>query len=78
MKTLIDLHSKLQIANSTDLTNEVPEKLVYSTLEFDYKFYQNLFVILLSLFTFLIFPESPKDSDDLCEKYHTKEACAVW
>ena len=35
-------------------------------------------VLILTLFSFLIIPESPKDSEILCKKYHSNEACHVW
>ena len=78
MKTVIKPHIKLPRLSSNEPTNKFEEKLVYSAIEFDYKFYQNVFVILISSFTFLIFPESPQDSHVLCEKYHTKKACTTW
>ena len=78
MKALIKSQAKLNRVSSSDLTNKVEVKLINSAIGFDYKFYQKLFVILLSSFTFLIFPESPQDSHVLCEKYHSKEACTAW
>ena len=42
------------------------------------KFYQKLFVVLLSLSTFLIFPESPKELENICEIYNSKKLCFVW
>jgi len=44
----------------------------------DSKFYQILFVVLISLSTFLIFPESPKKLEKICESYNSKELCNVW
>ena len=42
------------------------------------KFYQKLFVLLLSLSTFLIFPESPRELENICDSYNSREACNVW
>ncbi len=42
------------------------------------KFYQKLFVVLMSLSTFLIFPESPKQLEDICEIYNPEKLCNVW
>ena len=42
------------------------------------KFYQKLFVIFISLSTFLIFPESPRKLENVCEKYNQKILCNVW
>ena len=44
----------------------------------DSKFYQKLFVILLSLSTILIFPESPRQLEYICESYNSKTLCNVW
>ncbi len=44
----------------------------------DYKFYQKLFVVLISLTTILIFPESPKEMEKICENYNSRKICNVW
>ena len=43
-----------------------------------FKFYQKLFVFLISFSTILIFPESPKELENLCESYNSREICDVW
>ena len=65
-------------ASFDDLTYQDKEKLNYSKSSVDVKFYQKLSVVILTLFSFLIIPESPKDSEVLCRKYHSVEACIVW
>ena len=42
------------------------------------KFYQKLFLLLLSLLTILIFPESPKELGNICEDYNSIKICNVW
>ena len=42
------------------------------------KFYQKLFVFLLSFSTILIFPESPKELENICESYYSRKICNVW
>ena len=44
----------------------------------DYKFYQKLFVVLISLSTILIFPESPRELENICESYNPIKICNVW
>jgi len=44
----------------------------------DFKFYQKLFVLLISFSTILIFPESPRELGNICESYSSKNACNVW
>ena len=44
----------------------------------NFKFYQKLFVLLLSFSTILIFPESPRDLENICESYNARKICNVW
>ena len=44
----------------------------------DSKFYQKLFVLIISLSTILIFPESPKELENICETYNSRISCNVW
>jgi hypothetical protein len=44
----------------------------------DFKFYQKLFVLLISFSTILIFPESPKELGNICETYNSRKICNVW
>jgi len=43
-----------------------------------FKFYQKLFVFFISLSTILIFPESPKELENICKIYNSKIICNVW
>ena len=45
---------------------------------FDLKFYQKLFIVLISLSTILIFPEAPKELENICETYNSRKICNVW
>ena len=42
------------------------------------KFYQKIFVFLLAFSTILIFPESPKELENICESYNSRKICNVW
>ena len=42
------------------------------------KFYQKLFVFILAFSTILIFPESPKELESICEIYNARKICNVW
>ena len=44
----------------------------------DIKFYQKLFIVLLSLSTILIFPESPRELENICEIYNSRKLCNIW
>ena len=43
-----------------------------------FRFYQKLFVLLISFSTILIFPESPRELGNICESYNSKKICNVW
>ena len=42
------------------------------------KFYQKLLVILISMSAILIFPESPRNFENICETYNSRSMCNVW
>ena len=44
----------------------------------DSKFYQKLFIVLISMCTILIFPESPKEMENICQNYYSSKLCNVW
>ena len=44
----------------------------------NFKFYQKLFVFLIAFSTILIFPESPKELENICESYNSRKICNVW
>ena len=68
-----DLKSKtLCISKSYSRLAEKEVSLVSS------KFYQKLFVFLISFSTILIFPESPKELENICESYNSRKICNVW
>jgi len=78
METLIRPKFKLKIASVDNSTRKLKEKSNNSNFSLDFKFYQKLFLIFFASCSFLLFPESPQNSEVLCEKYHPSEACIVW
>ena len=44
----------------------------------NYKFYQKLFIFLISFSTILIFSESPRELEYICETYNARKICNVW
>ena len=42
-----------------------------------FKFYQNLFIVIVSLSTILIFPESPRELENICVNYNSRKLCHV-
>ncbi len=45
---------------------------------FNFKFYQKLFVLIISFSTILIFPETPRQLGNICESYNSRKICNVW
>jgi len=45
---------------------------------FNSKSYQKLFIFLLSFSTILIFPESPRELEYICESFNSSKICNVW
>ena len=44
----------------------------------DYKFYQKLFLVLISLSAFIIYPDLPRELANICESYNSRKLCNVW
>ena len=44
----------------------------------NFKFYQKLFVLFISFSTILIFSESPRELENICESYNSRKVCNVW
>ena len=74
MKTALkpDLKSKTYCISKS--YSRLPEK----EISFNNKFYQKLFVLLISFSTILIFPESPRELGNICESYNSRKICNVW
>ena len=44
----------------------------------NFKFYQKLFVFILAFSIILIFPESPRELENICESHNSIKVCNVW
>jgi len=44
----------------------------------NFRFYQKLFVLLLSFTIILIIPESPRELGNICKDYNSQKLCNVW
>ena len=44
----------------------------------NFKFYQKLFVLLVSFSIILIFPESQRELGNICESNNPRKVCNVW
>ena len=43
----------------------------------DYKFYQKIFLVFISLSTILIIPETPGELENICQNYNSRKSCLV-
>ena len=75
MKTVLKPDSKSKTICISKSYTLISEKEICFV---NYKLYQKLFVVFIFFSTFLIFPESPKEKENICEKYNLKELCNVW
>ena len=75
MKTAVKTDLKLQTFLIKKSYARLPEKEISSVR---YKFYQKLFILLISFSTILIFPESPRELENICESYNSRKICNVW
>ena len=75
MKTVVKPDLKPKTSYISKSYNRLIEKEISL---FDSKFYQKLLVVLISLSTFLILPESPRELANICENYNSRKICNVW
>ena len=75
MKTVV----KSQLKPKTScISKSYTRPIEKETILIDIKFYQKLFVLLISFSTILIFPESPIELGNICEIYNSNNICNVW
>ena len=75
MKTVVKSHLEADTFCMSKSFN-IPRKKEIDLVSF--KFYQKLFVLFLTLSSILIFPESPKEMENVCESYNSRKICNVW
>ena len=75
MKTVLKPELKLKTYCISKSYSRLKEKEI-SFINF--KVYQKLFVLLISFSTILIFPESPRELENICEIYNARKICNVW
>ena len=75
MKTALKPELKLKTYCISKSYSRLTEKEIILT---NFKFYQKLFVLLISFSTILIFPESPRELENICESYNSSKICNVW
>ena len=68
----VSISKTFSIEKSFILLNKKETNLV------NFKFYQKIFVVMISLSTILIFPESPRELENICANYNSKQLCNVW
>ena len=67
------------LKSKTFLISKSYPRLVDKEESFVYfKFYQKLFVFLISFSTIFILPESPRELEKICESFNSIKVCNVW
>ena len=75
MKTVLKPELKLK----TYCISKSYSRLKETEISFiNFKVYQKLFVLLISFSTILIFSESPRELENICESYNSRKICIVW
>jgi hypothetical protein len=75
MKTAVKTDLKSKTFCVSESYTDLIEK---ETSVIDSKFYQKLFILIISFSTILIFPESPRQLANICESYNSIKSCDVW
>ena len=75
MKMAVHSHLKSKTFSISKSYTLLKEKEISSV---NFKFYQKIFVILISFSTILILPESPRNLENICESYNSRKICNVW
>ena len=75
MKTVVELDLKPKTSFISKSYTRLIEKEISLI---NSKFYQKLFVLLISFSTILILPESPGELGKICESYNSTGICNVW
>ena len=75
MKTVLKPELKLKTYCISKSYSRLKEKEISFI---NLKVYQKLFVVLISFATILIFPESPRELENICESYNSRKICNVW
>ena len=75
MKIALKPNLKLKTYYISKSSSRLTEKEI-SSIKF--KFYQKLFILLISFSTILIFSDSPRELEHICESYNSRKICNVW
>ena len=78
MKTAIEPQAKFETVRTDSINMCSKEAINDEIAVIDFKFYQKLIVLLISLSTILIFPETPKELETTCQNYHNTQICNVF
>ncbi len=75
MKTAVKPDLKFKTFSSSKSYTRIFEKEISLV---NIKFYQKLFIVLISFSTILIFSESPRELENICTSYNSRKICNVW
>ena len=77
--SMIKVAVKSELKSKTFFISKSYGRLIEKEISLiNFKFYQKIFVLLVSFSAILIFPESPRELENICESYNSKKICNVW
>ena len=74
MKLAVNSHFKSKHLRASNSYSNVRVK-EFSLV--NHKSYQKLFIVLVSMSLILIFPEIPRELENICENYNSRKVCNV-
>ncbi len=78
MQTVIKSETRYKFLFVKNRFSPVTETDKFSTPIIDLRLCQKLIVCSISISAILIFPESPKELEAVCNNYHSQHICNVW
>ena len=78
MKTAIKSKTHFNPFLVRTFTSSSKTNISSSIISIDTKYYQKVFIAFIALLTFLIFPESPKELENICTNHHSIKMCSKW
>ena len=78
MKTLVKSESQSKTLTIRNTSSYLLEKESSSKSFINFKFYQKILFVLISFSILLIFPESPRELENICKNHNSIQVCNVW
>ena len=74
VKPLAKLNTEIYLNQSYPQNRLKSHSLQYRKSPIKWKF----LLLTMSLFTFIVYPDSPKIEENICNKFNSEQACNIW